>query len=163
MRPFFPLAVLSISTALLGLQASRSLALASVAGRSLRVLPTHTASPDTTHTAAAASTVIKGRVEGLRGPLPGSVVSVKVNDKAISTVTNAAGEFSLTVPATRGPWPATVSYAGYADVATTFSPEAGSPTVKLSTPIVIKVPRKSQYKVYRRTAQRQIRRTLRRV
>ena len=118
---------------------------------------------DTAVSAPAATVLITGRVEGLRGVLPGSVVAVKIDQKAIITVTNANGEFTLPLPAAGGPWPATVSYAGYVDVATTLALTSTAPVVKLTTPRVIKVARKQQLKTYRRTAQRQIRRTLRRV
>lgn len=118
---------------------------------------------DTTVAAAPTTVLVTGRVEGLKGLLPGSVVSVRVNQKAVTTVTNANGEFTLPLPAAGGPWPTTVSYAGYADVATTLAPEVVAPVFKLTTPRVVKVSRKYQMKTYRRTAQRQIRRTLRRV
>ena len=109
---------------------------------------------------APAIVVIYGRVESPTGPLPGAVV--KLNDKQ-AAVTNARGEFSLKVPATTEPLPITVSYAGYADVATTLSPLSATNTVQLTAPRVIKVARKSQLKAYMKTSRHQMRRTLRRL
>lgn len=136
-------------------QTAPSIALGLPAPRSAQTSDTTVATP-----AAPAIVVIYGRVESPTGPLPGAVV--KLNDKQ-AAVTNARGEFSLKVPATSEPLPITVSYAGYADVATTLSPLSTTNTVQLTVPRVIKVARKSQLKAYMKTSHRQMRRTLRRL
>lgn len=136
-------------------QTSPSIATNQPAVRSAQASDTTVVAP-----AAPAIVVIYGRVESPTGPLPGAVV--KLNDKQ-AAVTNARGEFSLKVPATTEPLPITVSYAGYADVATTLSPLSATNTVQLTAPRVIKVARKSQLKAYMKTSRHQMRRTLRRL
>ena len=105
---------------------------------------------------------IRGRVADKKGPLPGAVVKLRGTNQA--TVTNAQGEFQLLVPANAGGLPATVSYAGYADVPTTLSANAGSEiTVRLLVPQAVQGVRRNQLKGYLRTARRQVHRSLRQV
>lgn len=118
---------------------------------------------DTAKTSSEVSTAsIRGRVADKNGPLPGAVVKLRGTNQA--TVTNAQGEFQLLVPANAGALPATVSYAGYADVPTSLSADAGSETtVKLLVPQVVQGVRRNQLKSYLRTARRQVHRSLRQV
>jgi hypothetical protein len=81
----------------------------------------------------------------------------------LSTVTNAAGEFSLTLPANSGAVQLLVSYGGFADERMTLAPTENSATLNLTTPQVIKMARRQQMKAYSKTAQRQVKRTLRRL
>ena len=111
--------------------------------------------------AERATRVIYGRVEGLSGALPGAVV--RLNGTKQAAATNAAGEFSLTVPASSEALAATVSYAGYADVPVVLSVSEQSTAVKLSSTQLIKGSRKQQAKRYMKTAHRQIRQTMRRL
>ena len=105
---------------------------------------------------------IRGRVADKKGPLPGAVVKLRGTKQA--TVTNAQGEFQLLVPANAGGLPATVSYAGYADVPTTLSADTGSEiTVRLLVPQAVQGVRRNQLKGYMRTARRQVHRSLRQV
>lgn len=108
-----------------------------------------------------ASKVITGHVVSPTGILPGAVVAVMGTQ--LSTVTNAQGEFSLTLPANAGPVQLLVSYAGFADEKVAFSPTEQSATLKLATPQVIKVARRQQMKAYSKTANRQVKRTLRKL
>jgi hypothetical protein len=111
--------------------------------------------------AVRATRVLYGRVEGPTGALPGAVV--RLTGSKQTTVTNAAGEFSLTVPVNSEPLAATVSYAGYADVPVVLSATEQNAAVRLTSPRIIKVSRKQQAKHYLKTAHRQIRRTMRRL
>jgi hypothetical protein len=110
---------------------------------------------------APATTVFTGHVVSPAGALPGAVVAVVGTD--LSAVTNAAGEFSLALPAGSAPVQLLVSYAGFADEKMSVSPTGQSATLKLTTPRVIKMARRQQMKAYSRTAQRQIKRTLRKL
>lgn len=105
---------------------------------------------------------IRGRVFDKKGPLPGAVVKLRGTNQM--TVSNGRGEFQLLVPANAGALPATVSYAGYADVSTTLAAgEEVEPTVRLLVPQAVKGVRRSQAKGYVRTARRQVHRSLRQV
>ncbi|MBF9221498.1 carboxypeptidase regulatory-like domain-containing protein [Hymenobacter ruricola] len=154
-----------LASLLLGLAAAESHAGASTASNSAASFNDFIASAprDTSVVAPAApaTRVIYGRVESPAGALPGAVV--RLTGSKQTTVTNAAGEFSLAVPVASGPVAATVSYAGYADVPVVLSVTEQNDAVKLTSPHVIKVSRKQQAKHYLKTAHRQIRRTLRKL
>ncbi|GAB3304218.1 carboxypeptidase regulatory-like domain-containing protein [Hymenobacter humi] len=117
--------------------------------------------PRAARTAPAATKLFTGHVVSPAGILPGAVVEVVGTD--LSAVTNAAGEFSLALPATTGPVQLLVSYGGFADERITLSPTDKSATLKLATPQPIKVARRQRMKAYSKTAQRQIKRTLRKL
>jgi hypothetical protein len=107
----------------------------------------------------ATSIVFIGHVISPQGALPGAVVEVVGTQ--LSAVTNADGEFSLTLPASSAPVKLLVSYAGFADETKTISPADRSTTFELTTVQEIKIARRQQMKAYSKTAQRQVKRTLR--
>ena len=111
--------------------------------------------------ATTTTSTFSGRVMGPDGPLPGAVVEV-VGTKFI-TVTNANGEFNLTVPKRRTPLRLTASYAGFVDETLTLSAPEPNITLELATPKTIKVARNQRLKNYVKMAQRDVKRDLRTV
>ncbi|SFQ57562.1 carboxypeptidase-like regulatory domain-containing protein [Hymenobacter arizonensis] len=103
--------------------------------------------------------VFVGYVVSPQGALPGAVV--EVIGTQLSAVTDANGAFSLTLTTNSAPVKLLVSYAGFADETKTVSPADQSTTVELTTVQEIKVARRQQMKAYSKTAQRQVKRTLR--
>ncbi|ALW83846.1 hypothetical protein AUC43_01245 [Hymenobacter sedentarius] len=110
---------------------------------------------------SSATKVVSGRVMGPAGVQVGAVVEVAGTEEA--TVTNANGEFSLTVPDNGSPVQLVASYAGFADETTTIAADDCSATLKLSTaqPVTCTIARRQGMKAYLKTAHRQARRSLR--
>ena len=109
--------------------------------------------------AAPATVVLTGHVKTSAGPLPGAVVKV-ANSKSM-VVTDADGSFHVTVPANSGPLQATASYAGFADEAVTLGEAANE--LNMTTPRVVVVAKSQTLKAYRKTARKQVKRSIRRV
>jgi CarboxypepD_reg-like domain len=105
--------------------------------------------------------VISGRITNTTGGLPGAVIIL--NGTKQMTVTNANGEFEITVPANSGPLPARVTYAGYADEAIVLNGTEGASTVNLANGTVIVVASRQRLKAYLKTARRQVRHDLKRI
>ena len=106
-----------------------------------------------------ATVVLTGHVKTVAGPLPGAVV--KIGNTKTMVVTDADGSFHVTVPANSGPLQATASYAGFADEAVTLGEAANE--LSMTTPRVIVVAKSQTIKAYRKTARKQVKRSIRRV
>ena len=118
-----------------------------------------TASAAVLTTEAPATVVLTGHVKTTAGPLPGAVV--KISGTKSMVVTDADGSFHVTVPANSGPLQATASYAGFADEAVTLGETANE--LSLTTPRLIVVAKSQTLKAYRKTARKQVKRSIRRV
>jgi hypothetical protein len=105
--------------------------------------------------------VLVGKITNPAGALPGAVVFL-VGTKQVA-VTNAEGEFSFLVPANAGPLHARVTYAGYADEDLTLNTSVTESTVNLANAKVIVVSRKQQLKAYMKTAQKEVKQSLKEV
>lgn len=103
--------------------------------------------------------VVSGHVRSPQGLLPGAVV--RVQGLAQPVVTNANGEFRVSVPAGTEPLRLTASYAGFLDETTVLATTNEPVTVALLRPQLIKTTRKQRLKVYMKTARRQAKRSLR--
>ena len=108
---------------------------------------------------APTTVVLTGHVKTVAGPLPGAVV--KIGNTKTMVVTDADGSFHVTVPANSGPLQATASYAGFADEAVTLGEAANE--LNMTTPRVIVVAKSQTMKAYRKTARKQVKRSIRRV
>ena len=73
--------------------------------------------------------VVHGLVKCPEGALPGAVVHV--NDSRIYAVTDASGNFELTVPAATSAVEVTCSFAGFADTVQRLKTKAESTTIML--------------------------------
>ena len=111
--------------------------------------------------AAAETVVMTGKITNATGPLPGAVVIIKSIKQM--AVTNADGEFEITVPANAGDLQATVTYAGYADEKMTLNPNGQESTLSLTNARVVVVSRKQQLKKYLKTANKQVKKELRQI
>ena len=94
----------------------------------------------------AATTSYTGRVLSPAGPLAGAVV--EVTGTKLMTVTNAEGEFTLTLPTRRSPVRFTASYAGFKDETLTLPATETIITLELATPKVIKLGRDQEMETY---------------
>ena len=110
---------------------------------------------------ATETVVLAGKITNAAGPLPGAVVIIKSLKQM--AVTNADGEFELTVPANAGDLQAVVTYAGYADEKMTLNPNGQESTLSLTNARVVVVSRKQQLKRYLKTANKQVKKDLRQV
>ncbi|OGX82826.1 hypothetical protein BEN47_18125 [Hymenobacter lapidarius] len=117
--------------------------------------------PGTPKKESAEKIVLSGTITNPAGVLPGAVV-ILTSTKQMA-VTNADGEFQFVVPANAGPLLARVTYAGYADEDMTLNASVAESTVTLANAQVIVVARKQRLKAYRKTAQKEVRRSLKQV
>ena len=102
-----------------------------------------------------------GRVLGPDGTLVGAVI--EVTGTRLMAVTNADGDFTLTVPVRRAPLRLTASFAGYADETLTLPATERTATLELATPHLVKMARGQELNAYVKTAQRKTERTLRKL
>ena len=105
--------------------------------------------------------VLTGKITNSAGLLAGAVVILTATKQM--AVTNADGEFQFVVPASAGALDARVTYAGYADEKMTLNASADESTVNLANARVIVVARKQQLKFYLKTAQKEVKRSLKKV
>lgn len=110
---------------------------------------------------SAEKIILAGVITNPAGVLPGAVVILNATKQM--AVTNANGEFEFVVPANAGPLLARVTYAGYADESMTLNTSAAESTVNLANAKVIVVARKQSLKAYRKTAQKEVKRSLKQV
>lgn len=122
---------------------------------------TPTAAAATEPTAPVGTAVVRGKVVSPSGILPGAVIKLKSTQQ--TAVTNAEGEFRLTVPADGGTQAATVSFAGYDDEDVMLNTGEMGTSVSLDKVHVIRVKRKQSLKTYMKTARKQSRKASRSV
>ncbi|MDO7876880.1 hypothetical protein Q5H93_19195 [Hymenobacter sp. ASUV-10] len=118
-------------------------------------------SGSTSRSDAAGLSLLRGHITSPVGILPGAIVELTTTKQRC--VSNAAGEFSILLPADGTPQEATVSFAGFADEMVILSIEAPDPVIEIKKPQTIKVRREQRLESYLKTARRQSKKELRNV